>query len=335
MDHRLGWNSHFQQVSAGQLDQVARILSAERGQYRICMLETGTEAWAELLGSYRHRSQGTSEYPAVGDWVIIDIRNGHYIINKILPRTSLLQRKEAGSREDGQILAANVDVALIVCACDRNFSRNRIERYLALVGAEDVDTVVLLSKSDLFTQDLMIQDDIDALRIKVRVILYSAQTGENMEQVESLFEPGKTYVVLGSSGAGKSTLINHLTNAAPIKTQSVREGDAKGRHTTTRREMHFLPNGAIVMDTPGMRELQLLDHQEGLDTAFPQILELALHCRFTDCQHRSERDCAVKQAISSGVLSQEQLEHYHKLEAELAARARRAQLYRSHPKKRR
>ena len=280
---------------------------------------------ASVSGSFRFEALATVDYPTVGDWVALDSEG---VITAVLPRRSVFKRLAAdGSRrgtvlDDEQIMASNVDVALLVAGLDNDFNLRRIERYLAVAWSSGVTPVVVLNKADL-------ADDIDGRLVAVDAIApgvptvpVSAWTGAGLGDLLVHLRPGTTAAILGSSGVGKSTLVNALLGEARQKTAEVRVSDSRGRHTTTHRELFELPGGALLVDTPGIRALEVLGADEGLEQAFDDVASLAAACRFSDCAHAGEPGCAVDAALADGRLSEDRLASHRKLEREMARAAR-------------
>ena len=290
------------------------------------------EMEAVLAGRLKHRATSRGDLPAVGDWVVVRKRGDETrgAIVAVLPRRSRFSRRMAGHVTDEQVVAANVDVVFIVMALDPDFSLRRLERYLLLARESGAAPVVLLTKPDLCGDVAAHVAEVAALAGSVPVHVVSPKSGEGIEQVGRYLPPGRTGALLGSSGVGKSTIINRLVGRDVQKTRDVRASDSTGRHTTSHRELVFLPNGGFIIDTPGMRELQLWDVGEAVSETFDDIEALAAGCRFSDCRHRDEPRCAVKAAAADGRLAPGRLESYLKLQGELAYLARqqdeRAQL---------
>ncbi|HEU4883425.1 MAG TPA: ribosome small subunit-dependent GTPase A [Longimicrobium sp.] len=292
----------------------ARVVAEHRDRY-VVRTAQGERA-AVLAGRLRHHARTREELPATGDWVAVDEGDGTAAIHAVLPRRSLFRRKAAGDATEAQVLAANVDVALIAAALPDDVNARRIERYLALAWESGAVPAVVLTKADLV-------DDVDAAIRGVRAIApgvdvaaVSSFTGAGVDALARWLQPGRTAVLLGSSGVGKSTLTNLLLGEEALRTGAVRE-DGKGRHTTTHRQLVRLRNGALLIDTPGMRELQLWSADAGLESAFADVEALAARCRFGDCAHESEPGCAVRAAAESGLLDPARLESWRRLRREL------------------
>ncbi len=296
---------------------LGRIVLQEKGLYHIITMKGGLPASqpAEVSGKFRFESSGPSDFPAVGDYVMVDTNNGDTaIIHRVLHRRSLFLRRAAGTANTEQAVAANIDTVFICMALNNDFNLRRLERYLSAAWESGSIPVVLLTKSDLCDDLDLKLAQVQGSAIGVNILTTSALRNE-LDSLLSYMAPGKTVAFLGSSGAGKSTLINRLLGEERLKTGGLRNDD-RGRHTTTHRELIILPDGAMVIDTPGMRELGMWDASEGIDTAFADIEELAEACRFRDCTHSGEPGCAVCQAITEGTLSQSRWQSYLKLTAE-------------------
>ncbi|MCI7619217.1 MAG: ribosome small subunit-dependent GTPase A [Firmicutes bacterium] len=296
---------------------LGRIVLQEKGLYHIITMKGGLPASqpAEVSGKFRFESSGPSDFPAVGDYVMVDTNNGDTaIIHRVLHRRSLFLRRAAGTANTEQAVAANIDTVFICMALNNDFNLRRLERYLSAAWESGSIPVVLLTKSDLCDDLDLKLAQVQGSAIGVDILTTSALRNE-LDSLLSYMAPGKTVAFLGSSGAGKSTLINRLLGEERLKTGGLRNDD-RGRHTTTHRELIILPDGAMVIDTPGMRELGMWDASEGIDTAFADIEELAEACRFRDCTHSGEPGCAVCQAIAEGTLSQSRWQSYLKLTAE-------------------
>jgi ribosome biogenesis GTPase / thiamine phosphate phosphatase len=306
---RFGWNSHFENefinvAEAGS--EPARVALADRERF-VVWRETG-ESEATVGGSLRHRSD---DWPTVGDWVALE---SGCRIGRVLPRQTTFSRKQAGVVTKQQVLAANIDVLFVVSGLDGDFNPRRIERYLLLAWESGAKPVVILNKADLCADVAEAAASIAALVSGAPVLVVSALENWGLAALEEHLKPGWTAAVAGSSGAGKSTLINCLLGREQQRVQDVRAGDSRGRHTTVRRELFLAPNGWLLIDTPGLRELQLWAGAESMDAAFSDIADLAAGCRFRDCRHQGEPGCAV----AAGGVDPDRLANYTKMQRELA-----------------
>ncbi len=302
-----------------------RVVSQERDVVH-AMTDSGPMD-VRIQRGFRRTASGTASFPTVGDWIALEpLTDGEGALRAVLPRTSAFSRGQAerGGRASGQILAANVDTALLVAALDRDFNLRRVERYLALAWASGATPVILLNKADLCDDVPARIAEIAGIAGDTAVHPISARTGEGLAVLDRYLVSGQTLVLLGSSGAGKSTITNMLLGDQRQAVQTVREGDDRGRHTTVGRELFVLPGGALLIDTPGLRAVGLVDAEEGLDAAFADIALLAERCRFIDCSHRVEPGCAVRAAIASGELAETRLGSHQKLQREIAATERRS-----------
>jgi ribosome biogenesis GTPase len=316
----LGWGSFFEtSFERYKSDSylAARIAQENKTNYSV-LCENG-ELLAEVSGKFRFEADSRGKYPTVGDWVVVSIlpNNQRAIIHALLPRQSAFVRKEAGILTEEQVVAANIDTVFIVCGLDGNYNLRRIERYLTLAWESGAMPVILLNKCDLCQQLEMRISEVESTAIGVPVHAISAAEGKGFEALEKYMKRGRTAAFLGSSGVGKSSIINRLLGEEKFQIGEVRDADSRGRHTTSYRQMIILPNGAMVIDTPGMRELQVWGDEGGLKQAFDDIEELATNCRFRDCAHQSEPGCAVQAAISDGSLDGERYQSYLKLKKEL------------------
>ena len=292
----------------------ARVISQEKGIYKI---QSGTAVkLAEISGKYRYETKTVSDYPAVGDHVIAawPEDGSNAVITGLFPRKSCFLRKAAGTQKQEQIVAANIDIVFICMSLNNNFNIRRLERYLSVAYDSGAAPVVVLTKSDLCSDVRSKITEAQNAAPGVDVLAISS-LDEDYEAVMNFILPGKTVAFIGSSGVGKSTLINKLTGTDSIATSEIGNDD-KGRHTTTHRELIQLPNGAFVIDTPGMRELGMWDSGDGIDTAFADIEELSRACRYTDCTHTAEPGCAVLRALADGTLDAARLASYRKLKTE-------------------
>jgi ribosome biogenesis GTPase len=318
---QLGFNDWFEERKDADLPddfRIVRIITSGRRHYTI---SNGiVEIQAESSGKLMYQGDSPLDFPAVGDWVYAQIMEADStaIIHRIFPRRSQLVRKTAGKRIEYQLLAANIDTAFIIQAFDADYNLRRLERYLVMVNDGRIRPVVLLSKSDLKPREEVdgIISDIRRLMPEVTVLAFSTITGSGVEKIREFLLPARTFCLLGSSGVGKTTLINHLIGRDMFETRAVRETDGKGRHTTTRRQLITLPNGALMIDTPGMRELGTIALDGGLEDTFGEITELSGGCRFHDCRHTTETGCAVLAALRDGSLDPGRYRNYLKMKKE-------------------
>jgi ribosome biogenesis GTPase / thiamine phosphate phosphatase len=315
----LGWDAYFEALwneSACGNCVPARVVSQQRGMWRVA--GDFSERWAEASGSLRKESETGGDWPAVGDWVAAEIHESqeHAILQHVLPRRSRFARKAAGKQVAEQVIVSNIDVALIVAALDGDFNVRRIERYMTQCWESRARPAIVLNKADVCAEPRERLAEVERIALGVPIFLISANTGQGMAELEAQFSKGQTIVLLGSSGVGKSTVINRLLNAERQATHPVRENDSRGRHTTTSRELFLLPGGAMLIDTPGLRELQLWNAAAGLAQTFADIDELASQCRFRDCNHQNEPGCALQAALASGMLDEDRWENWRKLRRE-------------------
>ena len=311
------WLKDAAKEVCGSEYHLARVIAVDRGQYTI-KNEMG-ESIAILMGKFFHAAQSAEDFPCVGDWVCVEYEGNENsaIIHDVFPRKSFLRRKVAGRDIEYQMIAANIDVALVVLSCHFDFNVRRLERYLVVVKDGYIEPVILLTKTDLVSPDKLDQliAEIRNAGISTEIIPLSSVTGIGVEQVESIMKPRKTYCLLGSSGVGKTTLINRLVGSDELETKPVSDS-GEGRHTTTRRHLMMLEQGAMLIDMPGMRELGVLDVEKGLDEGFSDVVALSEQCRFSDCSHNNEPGCAILAAIENGELDQEHYQSYLKLKQE-------------------
>lgn len=315
--NNLGFDEFFQKE--GKQDrEYARVITEHRDRYLIQHMNGIYEA--EITGHLRFMAATRADLPAVGDWVLVTIYDDQSaLILEVLPRKSLLERKAVHDYGEKQIIGANIDIAFIVMALDRDYNLNRLERYISIVNAGRIRPLILLSKSDLLDHNV-VRDQVLNVKDRIKipdVFAFSNETGEGLESIRKLIKKGITYCLLGSSGVGKSTLINVVEGKETIKTRTISTSTSKGRHTTSYRELRILKEGGILIDTPGMREIGLVDSEEGIERTFEEIKEKARDCRFADCTHTNEPGCAVLQAIQEGEIEKKTLEHYKKLQREV------------------
>jgi ribosome biogenesis GTPase len=310
------------QPHAAKGHTLGRVSAVHREQYRIYTSQG--EMKAEAIGALLYRAEHASDLPAVGDWVSAQLIGAdEAMIHAVLPRSTGFSRRAAGDREQEQMIAANVDLVLIVCGLDHDFNPRRIERYLILARESGAEAVIVLNKADLCPEPEARIAEVSCIAGDTQIVATCAVSAEGIRPILPLIGPGRTVALLGSSGAGKSTLVNQLLGEQRQPMQEVRESDSRGRHTTTHRELLPLPTGGALIDTPGMRELQLWAGFDSLDSAFSDVAELAQQCHFRDCAHGVENGCAVQTALGEGTLAPERWQSYLKLRAEIAFHERK------------
>ena len=298
---------------------VGRVTAEHKERY---VVKTGTSEYdAELLGNLRFTATTRADLPAVGDWVAIsEYDTDKAIIHAIYPRQSVLERQAASKAGQRQIIATNIDFGLIIISVNRDFSINRLERYLAICHEAGVEPIIVVSKIDLVEDEVQkdIIQQIESRLAGVRILLISSKTGHGIDALRNEIQPGATYCLLGSSGVGKSTLLNALNDGELMATGEISEVIDRGRHVTSHRELFILNNGGIIIDNPGMREVGLTDNKDGLELTFDSINELASDCRFNDCSHINEAGCAILSALEAGNLDQDSYNNWQKLAREKA-----------------
>lgn len=294
---------------------VSRVISQEKDLYSI-MTEHG-ERFAEVSGRFRHQVSAVSDYPAVGDFVMVDPGQykGNAVIHHVLPRKSCFLRRAAGDARQEQVVAANIDTLFLCMSLNNDFNLRRLERYLSVAWDSGAIPVVVLTKADLCADPESRLAEVSSIAMGADVLVTTVAEQDGYVQILPYLTEGKTAAFLGSSGVGKSTLINCLLGEKRLDTNGLRNDD-KGRHTTTRRQLILLPQGGMVVDTPGMRELGMWDAGEGISQTFADIEELAEQCRFFDCSHTSEPGCAVRRAMEEGKISESRFQSWIKLQAE-------------------
>ena len=316
----LGWDDYFatrfiEQAAAGHVP--GRVMTQHKGAYAV-LSESG-RLDAAVTGKLRYEASGAADLPVVGDWVALSVRpeEGAATIHGVVERRTRFSRKVAGFESDEQVVAANIDVVFLTTSLNADLNPRRLERYLTMAYESGATPVVILTKADLCDDIAAALESVEQVAFGTPVHVVSAVTKEGFDELRSYLSGNRTVALLGSSGVGKSTLINELAGEELLKVQEIREDDEKGRHTTTHRQMVVLPEGGIVVDTPGMRELQLWEASDGLTGSFQDIAEIAQACRFRDCTHAREPGCAVRAAVDAGSLKAERLASYNKLQREL------------------
>jgi len=317
---QLGWDEHYQK----QVDElgipdiiIGRVFRVDAGgHYGVITVEGDLRA--RIPGKMKDRAESAADLPGIGDWVLMKSTETDNVIFKVLERKNVILRKAAGREFKEQLVGANIDIIFIVMGLDSDFNLRRLERYLFMVSASGASPIILLNKSDL-AEDLEKQlEEVQKITDEIPVHYMSALKKEGIDIISDYLREGVTISVVGSSGVGKSTLINALMNEEKLKTGEVRKKDGKGRHVTSSRELFLISGGGVIIDNPGIREIQLWGDSVSLDEAFSDIGELAVHCKFRDCRHRTEPGCKVLDAVESGDLPRERYENYLKMQKELA-----------------
>ena len=295
--------------------KIARVLSVNKNSF---VVSNGVkDIYAELTGKFLFNSENSLDLPAVGDWVYAQLFDDDElaIIHDILPRKSLIKRKASGKKVEYQLIAANIDTAIIMQSLNSNFNLRRLERYLVMINEGKITPAIFLSKSDLISKEEIEKkkNEIRKILPDVSITAFSNNNKRDIDNIKTFFTPLKTYCLLGSSGVGKTTLLNNLIHKELYKTQPIREKDGRGKHTTTRRELIVLENGAIIIDNPGMRELGVISNESSFGDTFNEIDELVYQCKFKDCTHTVEAGCAVIEALEGGKISEERYNNYIKI----------------------
>lgn len=322
----LGYDSFFESSRKGMETEglsVARVFSEHRGSYEV--MSSNGMMIAKVTGKHMFDATGREDYPAVGDWVCItELGGGQAVINIILPRKAILKRRHGdkdkiGNKTDTQLIGTNIDTAFIVEAVNKDYNLNRFERYLSIIGNQDIEPVIIINKIDLISSEELV-GIIKQIRSRfgndMPIIPVSTITGEGFEALESSLIRGRTYCFLGSSGVGKSSLINKLVGNGTIATNDISSCNEKGKHTTTSRNMYILGGGAIVMDNPGIREVGVAAIMDDDNPVFEDIPSISKKCRYSDCTHINEPGCEVLKALEEGRIDKDKYENYIKLKTE-------------------
>jgi ribosome biogenesis GTPase len=318
--HNLGYSAEIENFRKDRdlLDfGIGRVLAQHRERYIIS--DGDQEYEGEVIGNLRFSARDSTDFPAVGDWVAIsEYDDDKALIHAILPRKTIIERQAVGKHGEKQIIATNIDTAFIVQAVDRDFSINRIERYLILCYNAGIKPIIILSKTDLIPEAKLtgFENNIRSRIDEVPLYSISNETKKGIDLLENLMEKAKTYCLLGSSGVGKSTLLNNLSKNQKMKTGQISSTSNRGRHITSHRELVILDNGSLLIDNPGMREVGITDASGGLETTFEEIHKLADYCKFIDCTHQKETGCAVTNALSEGAIDRASYENYLKMTRE-------------------
>lgn len=315
---KLGFDKWFQdKIDKSKLDnfKIVRVISVNKNSFVIS--DGSKDIYAELTGKFLFNSDSPLDLPTVGDWVYAQLFDDDTlaIIHEIFPRKSLLKRKTSGKKIDYQLIASNIDNAIIMQSLDSNFNLSRLERYLVMVNESNITPIVFLSKSDLMDANEIENKKNEILNLipHIKIVSFSNNNLSEINEIRTHFIATETFCLLGSSGVGKTSLLNNLIHNDLYKTQPIREKDGRGKHTTTRRELIVLENGAIVIDNPGMRELGIMSVDSGLDDTFNEITELSKHCRYANCTHTIEKGCAILKAVELEEITSERYNNYIKI----------------------
>jgi len=320
-----GWTpelalAHAPHAALGR--EAARVVAEDRGSYQL--IGANGDLRAAVTGRFRHEANADpSAFPAVGDWVAVEGGlTGETVIHALLPRRSALVRQAPGKRTEAQVLGANLDVVFVVASLNADLNLRRLERYVAAAWESGAEPIVLLSKADLGGDIEAILLEVAGVTAGATVVVVSSFDGTGVDEVRARIGAGRTVAFVGSSGVGKSTLLNKLAGEERAFVREIREDDARGRHTTTRRQLHLLPEGGLILDTPGMREFSLWE-SEGLEQSFTDLDEIVARCRFGNCSHNGEPGCAIAAALADGSLDADRYESWRKLQRETAHHERR------------
>jgi ribosome biogenesis GTPase len=323
MLEKIGFSGWFQErINRSKLEQfqLARVIAVNKDNYII--KNEKNEVQAEITGKIMYDAESPLDYPAVGDWVYVQYFDDNLlaIIHEIFPRKTILKRKTAGKKIEFQIIAANINTAFIMQSLDNNYNLRRLERYLVMVKNSEIRPIVLLSKRDLISEQVLQEriNEILSILPDLEILAFSNFESKSLNAIKKLLIPGDTYCLLGSSGVGKSSLINNLLGKEVFETREVREKDSRGRHATARRQLIVLENSAMIIDTPGMRELGNFAIETGIEETFDEISILTKNCKFNNCSHMNEMGCAVLKALQEGQISQERYQNYLKMIREAA-----------------
>ncbi|HPG42096.1 MAG TPA: ribosome small subunit-dependent GTPase A [bacterium] len=320
---QLGYDEWFKSRNTFEITDnfsIARVMEVNKNNYQV---STGQhEMYAEVSGKFLFNVESSIDLPTVGDWVVVQCFDDYTlaIIHHILPRKTLLKRKDPGKTVEFQLIAANIDYALIMQSADANFNLNRLERYLVMINDSNIQPIIILSKTDLATAEVLaeINDKISQFNSKYLFLPISNLNGNGLKTLQDQLLPGKTYCLLGSSGVGKSSLLNNLLGEKLLAVNAVKDKDSKGKHTTTRRQLIRLESGSIFIDTPGMRELGNFSVEAGLEETFDEIAAYKGQCHYKDCTHTHEDGCAVLAAVEQGIIKEERYNNYLKIQKEAA-----------------
>jgi len=319
----IGYDDWFRtqvDVDKAAAHDIARVISVHKDSYLIT--KGKGDVFAECSGNLLYMSRSPLDLPTTGDWVYADFHDGesHAIIHGVVPRKTLLKRKTAGKVIDFQLIAANIDVAFIIQSVDYNYNLSRLERYLVMVNESKIVPIILLSKSDLKSKDEVekIKQNIFSISFQTSVLAFSNLTGDNIDTIKNVLSSGTTYCLLGSSGVGKTTLLNIVSGGNQFETKPVSKKEHKGRHTTTSRQLVRLTSGALIIDTPGMRELGNMSIDAGIEETFSELTVLAEECKFGNCSHTIEDGCALLAALNNGELNEQRYKNYMKMKNESA-----------------